>query len=82
MACGVVPIRTPAAGAYDQIEDGLNGFIIPFDDLEALSAKLLQLSENPTLRSRMVENTIKSSQNFTLEAMTSGTIAAYEEAMS
>ncbi len=82
MACGVVPIRTPAAGAYDQIEDGLNGFIIPFDDLEALSDKLLQLAENSDLRSRMVENTIKSSQKFTLEAMTSGTIAAYEEALS
>jgi len=82
MACGVLPIRTPAAGAYDQIEDGINGFIIPFNDLEALSTRLLQLAENPDLRSRMVENTIKSSQKFTLEAMTSGTIAAYEEAMS
>jgi len=82
MACGVLPIRTPAAGAYDQIEDGINGFIIPFNDLEALSTRLLQLAENPDLRSRMVENTIKSSQKFTLDAMTSGTIAAYEKAMS
>lgn len=82
MACGVVPIRTPAAGAYDQIEDGVNGFIIPFNDLEMLSSRLLQLSENPDLRSRMVENTLKfTAQKFTLESMTLSTVAAYEEAI-
>ena len=81
MACGVLPIRTPAAGAYDQIEDGISGFIIPFNDLETLSSKLLQLAENPEMRSRMVETTLKLSQKFTLETMTAETIAAYEEAI-
>lgn len=81
MACGVLPIRTPAAGAYDQIEDGISGFIIPFNDLEALSSRLLQLAENPEMRSHMVEKTLKSSQRFTLETMTADTIAAYEEAI-
>ena len=82
MSCGVVPIRTPAAGAYDQIEDGLNGFIIPFDDLDALSSRLLQLAEHPELRLSMAENALKSSEKkFTLEAMTLGTIAAYEKAI-
>ncbi len=82
MACGVVPIRTPAAGAYDQIEDGSNGFIIPFNDLESLASKLLNLATNPDLRSRMSANAIASSdQKFTLETMTLNTIAAYEEAI-
>ena len=31
MLCGVVPIRTPAAGAAEQIDDGTNGFIVPFE---------------------------------------------------
>jgi glycosyltransferase involved in cell wall biosynthesis len=82
MACGVVPIRTPAAGAYDQIKDGISGFIIPFDDLEALTLKLLQLAENPEMRSHMVEKTLELSQKFTLETMTADTIAAYEETIS
>ncbi|WP_271253052.1 glycosyltransferase family 4 protein [Pseudanabaena sp. Chao 1811] len=82
MTCGIVPIRTPAAGAYDQIEDGQNGFIIPFDDLEALSSRLLQLYENTNLRLQMVENALKYSANkFTIESMTLGTISAYEEAI-
>ena len=82
MSCGIVPIRTPTAGAYDQIEEGLNGFIIPFNDLDALTSRLLQLAENPELRSKMVANALVSSKKkFTLEAMTLGTIAAYEEAI-
>ena len=81
MACGVVPIRTPAAGAYDQIEDGLNGFIIPFDDVEALSSRLLQLVVNPELQLKMVNKALKlSNRKFTLEAMTLGTIESYEKA--
>ena len=32
MLCGVVPIRTPAAGAAEQIDDGTNGSIpVPFE---------------------------------------------------
>ena len=81
MACGVVPIRTPAAGAYDQIEDGLNGFVIPFNDLDALSSRLLQLVENPELKVEMVNNALKySNKKFTLESMTLGTIESYEKA--
>ena len=82
MSCGIVPIRTPAGGAYDQIEDGLNGFIIPFDDLDALTSRLLQLAEDTELLSKMVANVLTSSKKkFTLETMTLGTIAAYEEAI-
>ena len=82
MSCGIVPIRTPAAGAYDQIEDGLNGFIIPFDNLDALTSRLLQLAKDPELRFKMAANALTSSeQKFTLEAMTLGTIAAYKEAI-
>lgn len=46
MACGVVLIRTSAGGAYDQIENGVNGFIIPFNDVDMLATRLLQLAEN------------------------------------
>ncbi|OIP78388.1 MAG: hypothetical protein AUK48_01750 [Oscillatoriales cyanobacterium CG2_30_44_21] len=82
MACGTVPIRTPAAGAYDQIEDGLNGFIIPFDDFDALSNRLLQLIMNPDLQLEMVNNALKlSNKKFTLESMTSDTVNSYEKAI-
>lgn len=42
MCCGRVPIRTPAGGSLDQIEEGKTGYIVPFDDAEALS-KAIQI---------------------------------------
>ena len=78
LTCGVVAIRTPTAGTSDQIEDGINGFIIPFDGRDVLADYLARLASDRELRSRMRESAIKlSNQKFTLEAMTLGTIAAY-----
>ena len=82
MSCGNIPIRTPGGGASDQIEDGINGFIIPFDSVEVLSSRLIQLAKSPALGFQIVENAVKSSsKKFTLESMTLGTIEVYEAAI-
>ena len=52
MCCGTVPIRTPAGGAVDQIEEGKTGYIVPFDDAEALS-KAIQKLVNKDFRLQM-----------------------------
>ena len=80
MSCGTVPIRTPSGGAIDQIEDGNNGFIIPFDDAETLALRLQQLLENKELRRQMSEAALDLAQKkFTVEQMTKKTIAVYEK---
>jgi glycosyltransferase involved in cell wall biosynthesis len=52
MCCGTVPIRTPGGGALDQIEEGKTGYIVPFDDAEALS-KAIQKLANQEFRWQM-----------------------------
>ena len=52
MCCGTVPIRTPAGGVLDQIEEGKTGYIVPFDDAEALS-KAIQKLANKDFRLQM-----------------------------
>jgi glycosyltransferase involved in cell wall biosynthesis len=80
MLCGIVPVRTPASGAFDQIEDGVNGFIVPFDDPEALALRLKQLFENDELRSQMSAAALESAQRkFTVDRMTKNMFAVYEE---
>jgi glycosyltransferase involved in cell wall biosynthesis len=80
MLCGIVPVRTPAAGAADQIEDGINGFVVPFDDPEALALRLKQLLENDRLRSRMSAAAIETArQKFTVDKMIDKTIAVFAE---
>jgi glycosyltransferase involved in cell wall biosynthesis len=82
MLCGIVPVRTPAAGAFDQIEDGVNGFIVPFDDPQALALRLKQLLENEELRIQMSASAIISARHkFTVDRMLKNTIKVYREVM-
>jgi glycosyltransferase involved in cell wall biosynthesis len=53
MLCGTVPIRTPTAGASDQIDDGETGFIIPFGAPSELARHIQYLLNNPVRRRRM-----------------------------
>ncbi|HXE51484.1 MAG TPA: glycosyltransferase, partial [Tepidisphaeraceae bacterium] len=55
MLCGLVPLRTPAAGAADQIVDQTNGFIVPFGDHRFLADRLQTLFTQPELRKKMGE---------------------------
>ncbi|MBR8839653.1 MAG: glycosyltransferase family 4 protein [Stigonema ocellatum SAG 48.90 = DSM 106950] len=80
MLCGVVTVRTPAAGAYDQIEDGVNGFIIPFDDHEALATRLQQLLGDHQLRTKIAAVALETARKkFTRQIMVEKTIAVYQE---
>ena len=44
MSCGTVTIRTEGGGSRDQIEDGKTGYVVPFDDPEALSKAIQKLA--------------------------------------
>jgi glycosyltransferase involved in cell wall biosynthesis len=80
MLCGVVPIRTPSAGAVDQIKDGVNGFLIPFDDDDFLSCRLQQLVENHELLLEMSQSALNfAKQKFTSRLMVQKTISVYRE---
>ena len=63
MATGLVPVRTPAGGASDQIIDGQTGFIVPFEDVGALGEAIGKLID-PALRQAMAKNCIARAQQF------------------
>lgn len=46
MASGLPVIATTNSGGPDVVRDGVNGFIVPIRDVEALKARLLQLYED------------------------------------
>jgi glycosyltransferase involved in cell wall biosynthesis len=79
MLCGVIPIRTAAAGAYDQINDGANGFIIAFEDPEMLADRLKHLLTNVSLRCSMAKESLRCAQNkFLLDTMLEKIIVIYQ----
>ena len=82
MLCGLVPLRTPAAGASDQIIDGQTGFIIPFNDDAILADRLFRLFNDPTTRTRLGSAARQFALGrFTGNVMAQTTEAVYEEAI-
>ena len=77
MLCGLVPLRTPAAGASDQITDGRNGFIVPFGDKDVLSERLHTLFADPAQLRRIGQ----AAQDFARSRFTGRVMAEQTEAV-
>ena len=79
MHCGVVPIRTPTAGAVDQIQNGRNGFIISFDDPDSLANRIHFLLRNDEKRNEMSRAAIQTAQRkFSYSGMIDKTLSLYK----
>jgi len=82
MLCGLVPLRTPSAGASDQIVDGKTGFIVPFGDDRALAERLQTLFTDRELARRMSEAAHGYARSrFTRRVMAEQTEAVYLDAI-
>jgi glycosyltransferase involved in cell wall biosynthesis len=53
MACECPAIATVATGAEDLFSDGVEGFIVADRDVTALTSRMQQLADDPSLRARM-----------------------------
>ncbi len=53
MASGLPVITTPNTGGRDVITDGVDGFIVPIRDVEAIKQRLVYLYEHPEERLKM-----------------------------
>lgn len=58
MACGLPIICTTNTGGADVVRDGVDGFVIPIRDVEALKEKLLYLYEHPDVCRAMGESAL------------------------
>ncbi|MEI9980616.1 MAG: glycosyltransferase family 4 protein [Edaphobacter sp.] len=55
MACGCPVLATAATGAEDLFTDGIEGFIVPDRDTDALSERMQQVADDPALQQRLSE---------------------------
>jgi glycosyltransferase involved in cell wall biosynthesis len=80
MCCGCVPVRTPSGGCEDQILDGSNGFVIPFNNPLALAARISDLAD-PERRLAMREAAINyASQHLSQDRMIAAIAGVYRDA--
>lgn len=55
LACGCPIIATTNTGAEDLFSEGVEGFIVPIRDPDAITERMQRLAEDPTLQQRMSE---------------------------
>lgn len=66
LASGLPVITTPNSGSV--VRDGVDGFIVPIRDIEALKEKILLLYQNKDLRDQMGLQARKRAESFTWQA--------------
>jgi glycosyltransferase involved in cell wall biosynthesis len=82
MACGTPVVAGNNGGSPELVEDGVNGFLIPVNSVEALAARVSDLMSQPGLRQAMGENARrKIEQAFSVEQILPRMIAAYDYAL-
>jgi glycosyltransferase involved in cell wall biosynthesis len=70
MACGL-PVIVTANGPGDVVRDGVDGFVIPTRDPEAIARRLDELYRDPALREQMGRNASRRAAEFGWSAYTS-----------
>jgi N-acetyl-alpha-D-glucosaminyl L-malate synthase BshA len=63
MACGVVPVATDAGGVPELIRHEVDGFVEPVGDIQAQSARVLQLLSDESTHARMAAAARQSAVN-------------------
>ena len=79
MACGLPIVATSVGGIADTVQPGVNGFIAPVGDREAIANALTKLADDRALRERMGEASRAVSLNFSADRMVEQTLAFYQE---
>ena len=64
LACGCPVLSSVNTGAEDLFTDGIEGFIVPIRDVDALTEKMQQLADEPALQKRMSEAALQRVQTF------------------
>jgi len=80
MASGLVCISTNVGGISEYMKDGINGFLIPPKDINAMAntmEKVLNLDSN--LRENIIQNAIATSKEYSIENMLSKYVKLLEE---
>jgi glycosyltransferase involved in cell wall biosynthesis len=80
MRAGLPVVASAVGGVAESVRDGVNGFLIPREDVEGLRQRLGQLLTDPSLRIRMGRSGREHyERNFTLEHTVRKTLAVYRE---
>lgn len=79
MAAGVPVVATDIPGYNEVVEDGVQGFLVPPEDPEALAEALLRLLRDPALRARMSAAGRQRARQYDWDEIARRVVEFYEE---
>jgi glycosyltransferase involved in cell wall biosynthesis len=83
MACGIPVIATDVGGNRELVEDGVNGILVPEEDVEAVSRALARLAADTAMRERLGSAAVDAVRTrFAVARMVEATQALYESVCS
>jgi len=78
MSSGLPVIATNAGGTKDIVHDGINGLLIPVDDIEALKKSIMSICDNKNLYSSYSIEARKTAEEWNVNRCSAGYMALYE----
>ncbi len=82
MACGIPPICTTNTGGEDIVLDGVDGFIVPIRNVEALKGKIIFMYDNAARLREMGESVhLRVQSGFRWDDYGNKMIKAYQKAL-
>lgn len=80
MAAGLPVITTPAGDSGVVVEDGITGYVVPFDDTQCMADRMTTLISSPELRRRMGEaGRIRVENHYSYSSLMRSLIAIYHD---
>jgi glycosyltransferase involved in cell wall biosynthesis len=78
-ACGTPSLASESPGLRDSVRHGETGFLIPHGDVAGLAARMVELSDSPTLVTRLGERARAFAESLTWERTAAATEAQLNE---
>lgn len=79
MASGLPVVSTPVNGIPYEIENEVNGFLVPYGDRKQFKEKILKVLDNPSLSKKFSENNINKAKNYTWKNIANETLEIYKK---
>ncbi|MEE8360383.1 MAG: lipopolysaccharide heptosyltransferase II [Candidatus Omnitrophota bacterium] len=78
-ACGVPVVATKVGGVVELVEDGVNGLLVPPEDVRSLQDAIVKIAKDKDLAQRLSENGRENAKKYSFNKMATETIGLYEE---
>ncbi len=80
MAAGLPIICTPAGDSDIVVQDGLTGYVVPFEDVDSLAARIVKLAHSPQLRRQLGrEGRVRVEQFYDIALLPGRLLSIYEQ---